>query len=216
MHWEDTSPPAAVLPGQDGDETPSPRYRHEVATSGNWLYVLGGGTADNVFNFEIVPAYNTQTKKWANMRAKACLNTGRFPSPRKFHAAVQHGEFAYLCGGYDGQSQMYDDIWRLDLSNLQWIKLPQKLPQKIYFHSATTTPAGCMYVFGGVTTTSGAERSNKVFKMWLTVPSLQDLTWDQICDRNPNFLTNLETPQERDALRAKGITLPRKFYSRLD
>ncbi|OQV25786.1 Kelch domain-containing protein 10 [Hypsibius exemplaris] len=216
LHWEDTSPSTSVFPGQDGDETPAPRYRHEVATSGNWLYVLGGGTAQICFNFEVVPSYNTQTKKWANMTAQPCPRTGQFPPARKFHAAVQHANFAYMFGGFDGDAIMFNDIWRLDLSNLQWTKMWQTLPQEIYFHTATTTPAGCMYVFGGVTTANGATRSNHVFKMWLTMPTLQELVWDRICEKHPKLLANLETPANRAAMRAQGIMLPRLFYSRLD
>ena len=56
------------------------------------------------------------------------------------------------------------------------------LPYPVYFHSATVTPSGCMYVFGGVKTLNSTEdvRSNDIFRMWLTQPSLAELCWEVV------------------------------------
>lgn len=52
----------------------------------------------------------------------------------------------------------------------------------MYFHSATVTPSGCMYVFGGVKALNSNEdtRSNDIFKLWLTWPSLAERSWEVI------------------------------------
>lgn len=211
MIWEE--PSSDFDPQQGIERIPAPRYRHEIATSGQWIYVLGGGTASIVFNFETIPAYNTETKLWETCPSSNCPTTGTFPPPRKFHAAVQHGNYAYLCGGFDGNI-MFDDIWRLDLSTLRWTKLSQRLPRPIYFHSATVTPAGCMYVFGGVTSEMGDRRSNEIYKMWLNVPSLQEITWDAITNGFHTILRRHGHDQEY--LRRSGFHIPPKFFQRLE
>lgn len=210
MFWEE---PSAEFTQQETDRPPAPRYRHEIATSGQFIYVLGGGTALEVFSFEVIPAYNIESKQWTTFPSKSCKKTGKFPPSRKFHAAVQHGNYAYLCGGFDC-TDMYKDIWRLDLSDLQWTRLSQELPKPIYFHSATVTPAGCMYVFGGVVSTAGDLRSNEIYKMWLNVPSLQEIAWDLISNRLNKTLPMDQEP-DQEQLRRLNVSLPKKFWNRL-
>lgn len=43
--------------------------------------------------------------------------------------------------------------------------------------------SGCMYVFGGVTIPSNETRINDVYKIWLTVPTLQEMAWSAISRR---------------------------------
>ena len=68
----------------------------------------------------------------------------------------------------------------------------QVLPYPVYFHSATVTPSGCMYVFGGVKTLNSIDdtRSNDTFKLWLTVPSLAERSWEVVtsCFQNKRTL----------------------------
>ena len=45
----------------------------------------------------------------------------------------------YVSGGFDGR-KIYDDVWMLDLTTLQWTKLDTKLPRPVYFHSSAITP----------------------------------------------------------------------------
>ena len=40
-----------------------------------------------------------------------------------------------------------------------------------------------MYVFGGVTIPSNETRINDVYKIWLTVPTLQEMVWSAISRR---------------------------------
>lgn len=52
------------------DEEPEGRYRHEVAFDGRKIYVLGGGTADEAFDFFYVPVFDVKTGQWAQVRTK--------------------------------------------------------------------------------------------------------------------------------------------------
>ena len=49
-----------------------------------------------------------------------------------------------MSGGYDGE-KIHDDIWRLSLPSLQWIKLDAKLPEPVYFHASAITPVSFFF-----------------------------------------------------------------------
>ena len=169
---------------------------------------------NSIFDFKQVPAFNIDTNVWSELHSKGTMDDNRYPPSRKFHSAVQYKNFAFMCGGFDGVN-MYNDIWRLDLITLQWEELKDRLPMPIYFHSATVTPSGCMYMFGGVINTSGNQRSDFVFKKWLTVPSLQELVWDRLNLNHHRFLSTVDT-KNSEQLRSAGFRLPPKFFRRLE
>ena len=54
--------------------------------------------------------------------------------------------------------------------------------------------AGCMYVHGGVVNMSGNRRTASLYKVWLVVPSLLELTWEKLLKTFPH-LTQLSTLQ---------------------
>ena len=83
------------------------------------------------------------------------------------------------------------------------------LPYPVYFHSATVTPSGCMYVFGGVKTLNSTEdvRSNDIFRMWLTQPTLAELCWEVVTaclQRNKALLSE-----------ARKLGIPHHFLQRV-
>lgn len=53
-----------------GDYEPTGRYRHEVAFDGDCIYILGGGTAEEVFDFIDIPMFDLEMKKWHKRRTK--------------------------------------------------------------------------------------------------------------------------------------------------
>lgn len=85
----------------------------------------------------------------------------------------------------------------------------QVLPYPVYFHSATVTPSGCMYVFGGVKTLNSNEdtRSNDIFKLWLTLPSLVDRCWEVV--------TNCFQDKRTLLADAMQMGIPQHFLERL-
>ena len=79
-----------------------------------------------------------------------------YPAPRRCHGLVQYFDetsgstLVIISGGYNG-FQVFSDLWKLDLSCLQWTLLKMCfLPQPTYFHSTALTPAGQMFTFGGI------------------------------------------------------------------
>lgn len=47
-----------------GDFEPEGRYRHEIAFDGENIYILGGGTALEVFDLGDIPTFNINTRSW--------------------------------------------------------------------------------------------------------------------------------------------------------
>lgn len=201
--------------GSRQTDDPDGRYRHEVARVGNKLYVFGGGTIDTEFELMEILIFDLETNKWSSQVANAdsTLTTPLAPSRRKKHSAVQvntpNGVQVFVAGGNAGQS-VFDDIWRLDITTLQWTLMRQSyLPKSLFFHAATVTPEGCMYVFGGIepkhdTTT----RNNNLFKVWLCIPKLSEMCWEAILYYNQNL-----AQRDKAALINEGF--PLRFLDRL-
>ena len=82
------------------------------------------------------------------------------PLARRCHGCIlleqddsnQHPSI-FIIGGIGGETgtQVYDNVWKLDLVTLSWHKMKKTmLPFQTYFHSTAVTPAGCLYSFGGI------------------------------------------------------------------
>lgn len=61
-----------------------------------------------------------------------------------------------------------------------------------YFEFFISTPvslsqAGCMYVHGGVVNMSGNRRTGSLYKVWLVVPSLLEMTWEKLLKTFPQI-----------------------------
>ncbi|XP_002741199.1 kelch domain-containing protein 10-like [Saccoglossus kowalevskii] len=164
---------------------PEPRYRHEMATDGKRLYILGGGTSWSVYPLDKVHSFNFETNRWEIIQTKASY-MGYFPPPRRCHSCVQQGNDVYICGGYD-EHRIFGDIWKLTLDNLRWSRLRARLPEPVYFHAAAITPAGCMYIHGGVTSIYGDERTAELYRVWLYVPTLLEICWQKMISVIPQL-----------------------------
>ena len=90
-----------------------------------------------------------------------------------------------------------------------YLFVSQVVPYPVYFHSATVTPSGCMYVFGGVKTLNSNDdtRSNDIFKLWLTLPSLAERSWEAVTDCFRNKIITI--PDVID------LGIPQHFLERL-
>lgn len=158
--------------------TPSSRYRHEIVSDDFRLYVFGGGTAHLAFPLDKIPAFEVQSGIWQETQTKPDKVHG-YPRTRKCHSCSLFRNEAYVCGGLDGEDIM-DDIWKLNLTTYEWTKIPTSLHLPVYFHSADITPDGCLYIFGGVTRIDDI-RTNCVQRIWLILPTLQELCWENMC-----------------------------------
>lgn len=231
LAWE----PVYVCQGK-GDYEPVGRYRHEVAFDGRCIYVLGGGTAEEVYDFVDIPVFDLEKREWYKRRtlrdpsggymnsvvqkstskltfSAAVDDVSGIPAARRCHGAVQleldSHTVVFVAGGYDGE-EIFDDLWKLDLNTFQWTRIDScRLPRPTYFHSTAVTPAGKLYVFGGIyMDNDDLVRSNEVFSTWLCVPKLSEMSWEALLKYNPGMVD-----AKRDMLIDAG--LPRKFVDRL-
>ncbi|KTF94556.1 hypothetical protein cypCar_00000392 [Cyprinus carpio] len=164
-----------LKPNNPPDDLPEERYRHEIAHDRQRIYILGGGTS------------------WTSYP----LDKGSVCDLLVFFVAD-----VFICGGYNGEV-ILDDLWKINLLTFQWNKLPAVMPEPAYFHCAAVTPAGCMYIHGGVVNIHENKRTGSLFKIWLVVPSLLELCWERLLKAFPHLaqltpiqLLNLGLTQE--------------------
>jgi len=65
------------------------RYRHEVAFDGEFIYILGGGTASQAYDLVNVPAFNVTSREWKTIVTVPDHRYKKYPSPRKCQGSVQ-------------------------------------------------------------------------------------------------------------------------------
>ncbi|XP_061534151.1 kelch domain-containing protein 10-like isoform X2 [Phycodurus eques] len=195
-----------LKPNNVPTDLPEERYRHELAHDGRRIYILGGGTSWSSYRLDKIHAYNLETNYWEEIVTKPHEKLG-YPAARRCHSCVQVQHEVFICGGYDGQLIM-DDLWKLNLRTFKWTKLPAIMPEPAYFHCAAVTPAGCMYVHGGVVNMSGNRRTASLYKVWLVVPSLLELAWEMLLKIKPHLA-------QMSTLQLLGLGLPHTFIQRL-
>lgn len=196
-------------------DDPDGRYRHEIVQSGHMIYILGGGTAQTVFDLENIPAFNLIAHKWTYVKTKpdpSIKDASGYPKPRRCHSCVQYdtefGIEAVIAGGC-AENRHFSDIWKLCFPTLEWKLIKTaKLPNPIYFHDAGTPGNGCMYIFGGIEVQAQLTRTSDLYKMWVTIPKLSEICWDAISYYNPNLVEYSKV----DLLR---FGIPQKFISRV-
>lgn len=179
--------------GREGE--PLGRYRHEISRVGNKLYIIGGGTGEWASELMEVPVFDIETRTWNILAAKADHSSTetKSPLPRKCHSAIQidtpDGAQVFVAGGSDGEF-IFNDIWRLNISDLQWTLMKKTmLPHPLFFHSSSVTSYGCMYVFGGLEQKDDDEpcRNNSLYKVWLCIPKLSEICWEALLNFHPNL-----------------------------
>lgn len=99
-----------------------------------------------------------ELRRWIVLKTYGTLSQNghrTWPSARRCHGLVQYTDedgtvYAVISGGYNG-TDAFGDVWKIDLSTMQWTCLTScVLPSPIYFHSASITPQGQMFIFGGI------------------------------------------------------------------
>ncbi|XP_078045183.1 scruin like at the midline [Augochlora pura] len=207
-----------ICSGNDENE-PAGRYRHELAYDGKLIYVLGGGTAIESFAFSEIPAFDLEMNKWIVLNTYGDNDSDGdtlVPEPRRCHGSVQYTDektgviSVVISGGYN-QDHVFSDVWRLDLSLLQWTCLRKCiLPRPLYFHSAALTPEGRMYIFGGIIKNNNeVARTDAVHSVWLKIPRLSEISWEALISYFPHLCRT--SPHELLL-----IGIPIKFVERID
>ncbi|XP_037778677.1 kelch domain-containing protein 10-like [Penaeus monodon] len=165
---------------------PEERYRHEVVEHEGALYVFGGGRSDAACDLTYLPTFLIKDRMWVPTKTYPDPVHSTFPQCRRCHVACKFNNFVYIHGGYNGV-EAFADLWRLNLSNFEWQKLPCKSPVPLYFHSAAVTEDGCMYMFGGVKNLEENKRTARITKVWLSVGKLRDMCWEALCHYTPTL-----------------------------
>lgn len=201
-----------------GEYEPEGRYRHECAFYKNNIFILGGGTATEVYDLTEIPTFNLDKRKWTKTLTHPDPYTDKevapgIPNPRKCHGCVQietpTGPRVYISGGYDGE-RVFNDLWCLDLQTFQWYHIwPCLLPYPTYFHAAAVTPQGKMYLFGGICQNDEYNRTNSVYSTWLCIPKLSEMCWEAILHYNPKI-----TEWSQSKLLEIGI--PKNYVQRIE
>ncbi|XP_052859996.1 kelch domain-containing protein 10 homolog [Anopheles cruzii] len=196
-------------------EDPAGRYRHELAYNDSKIYVFGGGTSESAFILSTIPVYDIKTNQWEYVvttpDSKARLPGT--PAARKCHSCVQirteQGVEVIVAGGYDGNAY-FRDIWKLNLMSLQWTLMKKsRLPYPLFFHDATVTTDGCMYVFGGIKFNNNTDvRTHSLYKMWTTIPRLSAIAWEALL----HYIPNLHSRTKEQLLE---LGIPRQFVDRI-
>lgn len=147
------------------------------------FYVLGGGRLHHAEGLDKIYIYHVAHNNWSEAVTLHDPSCG-LPLPRCSFGCAQEGKNVYISGGrhynQDIEHQSLSDVWHLHLDTLQWKKLPMKLPEPLYFHSAVASPSGHMFVFGGVH--KDGYRAPHLYKVRLplTLPKLSELCWDKL------------------------------------
>ncbi|XP_045596373.2 kelch domain-containing protein 10 [Procambarus clarkii] len=201
------------------DGEPMGRYRAEIGVWGGRVVVVGGADSFTVFPLDQVPVLNIDLGKWEVLRTHPDPRLQAHPSPRRCLAAVQRHHELYVVGGTDG-TEVMDDVWRLDLVTLGWTRLPYTLPTPLYFHDASLTQNGCLYVYGGLSSVGSSERSSAVYRARLEAPPLLEAAWDAFTTYCPTLSTPLtaSVAPTGSALTSKDFLaagIPRNLLKRL-
>ncbi|XP_071960566.1 kelch domain-containing protein 10-like [Antedon mediterranea] len=165
-------------------------YRHSIAIHSNKMFVIGSSWHELKYKphfLNMVHVYDLETRKWEYTTTKASRSFDHpYPKRRVYHSCCHWKNNIYMCGGHNS-SYIYDDLWRLNLETLQWSKLSATMPVPTFFHTAAVTPAGCMYLYGGVTSLSERARTSAIFRIWLDVPSLLEISWNYLHQLFPHL-----------------------------
>ncbi|XP_015259031.1 PREDICTED: kelch domain-containing protein 10-like [Cyprinodon variegatus] len=183
---------------------PNKVYGQAMVIINGYLYVFGG-TTGYLYSTDL-HRLDLSTREWTHLKPKnAPLD---LPEERYRHELAHDGQKIYILGG--GTSWMsypLDKIHAYNLETNYWEEIVTKPHEKIgpkfphpiltyrgLIYSLLLLQAGCMYVHGGVVNMSGNRRTASLYKVWLVVPSLLEMTWEKLLKTFPH-VTQLSTLQ---------------------
>jgi SSS family solute:Na+ symporter len=150
---------------------PAPRSDAALAVLKNKIYILGGGSSNEITTDALVLQHN----KWQSLPAAA------LSAPRKYPVAVAAGKYIYLLGGMskdNDYTSVTNTFWRWRPGLNQWEVLPP-LPGPGRINAAMTQVGNSIYVFGGATSAPSNDVANlkDVYKF-----NLASQTWSRLPD----------------------------------
>lgn len=128
----------------EAETWPFQRYGHTVSAHQGKVYLFGGRNDNQACN--ILYCFDTITLKWSIPRVCGCI-----PAARDGHSSCIFGDAMYIFGGYEDSAEPFrPDVYKLDLTCMEWTLLKCKGEPPMYrdFHTATAV-GDKMFIFGG-------------------------------------------------------------------
>lgn len=124
-------------------QIPSPRAAHAATRIGSTVYVFGGRHLQMRTND--LHSLDLETNAWTKLETNNKPPCGRSWSS---FTAVSPTRIL-LCGGFTQDNRPLTDLWLLNVPNLQWQRLPQRLSMPRLWHSCCVTRDEDILIFGG-------------------------------------------------------------------
>ncbi|CAI2162630.1 2845_t:CDS:1 [Funneliformis geosporum] len=148
------------------------RWGHSATLVNSNIYYIGGRTDGNVFITELITLdvskpFSTLNPGWIELDSTGAPKTIG-------HSAVNGGlsndQIIIFGGGVDDPaSAVMSNLWTYDTTNGKWTdpNLPQGGPSRRYEHSASISPSGMMWIYGGlIDGLTGSPTRNITSKLW--------------------------------------------------
>ena len=126
-------------------QIPSPRYGHSAQIVGSRLFIFGGKGENGIMYRDV---FFLDLAEWVWVPVQPVVQG---PQPRFFHASCLVGRKIVVHGGWDGETETYNDLWIFDTDKFAWLE-PRSSgfgPGARYGHSMTLTDDGRIIILGG-------------------------------------------------------------------
>lgn len=139
---------------QEGTSAPEGFSHAAVGVNENTAYITG------IWSDSKALAYHMETDSWEEV-----TTTGDVPDRRLSAAYAQNGDSLFIFGGevWDGQLNIFQDAYMLDLSTLVWKQL-EDMPFPLTRSAAAWTDWGCI-LFGGLLENDSLSNATLVYKL---------------------------------------------------
>ncbi|KII71178.1 Kelch domain-containing protein 10 [Thelohanellus kitauei] len=146
----------------------------------NQLYCFGSSLPESD-RFRDVSIFDFSTNTWTSRATTSKCQ--RYPSDRSNESFAFYSKFGYMSGG-ESLSELYSDIWKIDLESLEWSKMDYTLKKAVCDHYMAVIDECYLYSYGGFDT--NLNYSNSLERIILRPPTLYRLCLQSIC-RSPNI-----------------------------
>ncbi|XP_057321502.1 kelch domain-containing protein 10 homolog [Microplitis mediator] len=190
-----------ICKGLDANE-PVGRSDHTLVHDKNMIYIFGGVRTDSELEFSLfeIPGFDLEKCCWKIVETHGDEDyVPHYPVLRYDFAVTSYtdpdtGEInVIISGGIDcDHENALNDVWRLNLTSLKWTCLEKYgtvLPDYVYSHSMTVSPAGKLFTFGGHISINMEDEtcSSSLHSTWLRIPKLTDICLEAVFHYFPNL-----------------------------
>ena len=165
----------------------TPRYRQESFVWEQGWYLLGGSIDRRCHDMTCMHKFCFNSEKWEMMPLLPDPAHG-YPSQRRGFASVRYRDRLYIFGGSGFSSNNYlchlvedSGLWHIDLPTMRWSLIQGcKPPRPVDFFAVALDDSGKVIIHGGRKDLTYNKRTPESYILWLDVPPLVDLCWENI------------------------------------